>query len=71
MKGELDFYVNWQLKWAVELLKEGKEIGEHLNRFRTGKYREVETAEYLVVDFRGPLRHIFLLMDYYMPCWFR
>ena len=55
VRGELDFYVNSQLKWAVELLKEGKGIGEHLNRFRTGKYREVETSEYLVVDFRGPL----------------
>ena len=55
VKGELDFYVNSQLKWAVELLKEGKDIGEHLNRFRTGAYREVETSEYLVVDFRGPL----------------
>ena len=55
VKGELDFCVNSNLKWAVELLKEGQGIGEHLSRFDTGQYREVETSEYLVVDFRGPL----------------
>ena len=54
--GELDFYINSDLKWSIELLKEGVGIGEHLLRFhkKTGKYREVETHQYLVVDLRGP-----------------
>ena len=55
--GELDFYVNYSLQWAVELLRKGDGIGEHLARFdrNTGKYREVEMKQHLVVDFRGPL----------------
>lgn len=54
--GELDFYVNAELKWSIELLKEGIGIGAHLARFHrtTGKYREVDTREYIVVDLRGP-----------------
>lgn len=56
VSGELDFYVNSELKWALELLKEGIGIGQHLARFHpaTGKYREVDTNQYLVVDLRGP-----------------
>lgn len=54
--GELDFYVNNELKWSIELLKEGIGIGQHLARFHQteGKYREVDTEQYLVVDLRGP-----------------
>ena len=56
VSGELDFYVNSELKWALELLKEGIGIGRHVARFHptTGKYREVDTNEYLVVDLCGP-----------------
>lgn len=54
--GELDLYVNSELKWSIELLKEGIGIGQHLARFHQtkAKYREVETEQYLVVDLRGP-----------------
>ena len=31
--GELDFYINSDLKWALELLREGDSVGEHLSRF--------------------------------------
>ena len=51
--GELDFYINSNLKWSIELLVEGRQIGDHLSRF-AGKYSEVDTQAYLVVDFRGP-----------------
>ena len=53
--GELDFYVKSK-HWGIELLKEGKGIGEHLGRFNngTGKYRKVITKDYYVVDCRGP-----------------
>jgi hypothetical protein len=54
--GELDFYINGNLKWCLELLRCGDKIGPHLARFDTnnGKYRKVDMSDYIVVDCRGP-----------------
>ena len=54
--GELDFYINGDLQWCLELLRQGDKIGEHLKRFdaSVGKYREVQQKSHLVVDCRGP-----------------
>ena len=49
--GELDFYIKNGKKWALELMRDGKKIGEHLDRI-PGKYQNVEADEWLVVDFR-------------------
>ena len=58
ISGELDFYINGRLQWCLELLRNGDKIGEHLARFKpqTGKYRNVEAKDYLVVDCRPPKR---------------
>jgi hypothetical protein len=55
-RGFIDFYVNDRLQWAIELLRQGQVLQEHRNRFHpiNGKYRELPTKEYLVVDIRGP-----------------
>ena len=54
--GELDFYINGELQWSLELLRLGDKIGEHVARFDQyhGKYREVNSKSHLVVDCRGP-----------------
>eukprot|EP00978_Attheya_sp_CCMP212_P021106 scaffold61258_cov52-Attheya_sp.AAC.1 len=54
--GELDFYINGNLKWCLELLRNGEKIGSHLARFnqKNGKYRKVNMSDYIVVDCRGP-----------------
>lgn len=54
--GELDFYINGNLKWCLELLRCGDKIGPHLARFdaNNGKYRKVDVRDYIVVDCRGP-----------------
>ena len=51
--GELDFYINGDLQWALELLRQGDKIIEHVMRFQ-GKYRHVAAKAFLVVDCRGP-----------------
>ena len=53
--GELDFYVNGDLCWGVELLIQGVGVGEHLDRFNSidGRYRTIATKDYAVVDFRS------------------
>lgn len=42
--GELDFYINGNLKWCLELLRNGDKINNHLERFdpSTGRYRNAE-----------------------------
>mmetsp|Transcript_57126 Transcript_57126/g.139235 ORF Transcript_57126/g.139235 Transcript_57126/m.139235 type:complete len:97 (-) Transcript_57126:1895-2185(-) len=35
--GELNFYVNGQLKWALELVRLGSKIGDHVARFEEMK----------------------------------
>ena len=62
VSGELDFYVNSDKQWCIEMLRAGKGVGEHLdllkstpdNNGKKGKYRKVLTKEYYVIDCRGP-----------------
>lgn len=49
--GELDFYIKNGRKWALELLRDGSRLGEHLGRI-PGKYKDVEATAWLVVDCR-------------------
>jgi len=51
--GEVDFYINGELQWALELLRQGSMITKHILRFQ-GKYRHVAPKAFLVVDCRGP-----------------
>ena len=55
INGEIDFYINGNLRWGIELLVSGRGIGEHLSRFTAigGKYAPLNVAAYVVVDFRG------------------
>ncbi|KAJ3388314.1 hypothetical protein HDU80_011724 [Chytriomyces hyalinus] len=49
--GEIDFYLNGNLCWGIELLVNGIGTGEHLSRFSTtGKYFPLGVADYVVVD---------------------
>lgn len=52
--GEIDFYVNGNLRWGIELLVNGDRIIEHMSRFAEpdGKYVKLNPKDYVVVDFR-------------------
>jgi hypothetical protein len=53
IEGEIDFYLNGDLRWGIELLVNGDKIGEHLNRFTlNGKYAALGAKDYVVVDLR-------------------
>jgi hypothetical protein len=54
--GFLDFYINGEKKWAMEFLRLGDRMKQHVERFhpKRGKYRGVQPKEYLVIDCRGP-----------------
>lgn len=55
-RGFVDFYINDSVQWAIELLRLGDRLKQHINRFHpiTSKYRELPTKKYMVVDVRGP-----------------
>jgi hypothetical protein len=53
IRGEVDFWINSELEWAVELLRQGSDKGEHMARFKDkGAYRELQPKHWRVVDFR-------------------
>ena len=56
IKGELDFFINGELRWGIELLIQGRKLKEHRARFiGNGRYVNLTCREYVVVDFRGNL----------------
>ncbi|KAF0707538.1 Aste57867_6593 [Aphanomyces stellatus] len=53
VRGEIDFFVDGDHLWGIELVRCGDKIGEHISRFGpTGKYSGLEAKDYIVVDFR-------------------
>jgi hypothetical protein len=54
ISGEIDFFINGDLRWGIELLVNGGKIGEHMERFSqpNGKYSALNPKDYYVVDFR-------------------
>jgi hypothetical protein len=49
----IDFYINGGLRWGVELVRDGRDIGEHARRFGTdGKYAQFAFNDWRVLDFR-------------------
>lgn len=54
IRGELDFWINSQLNWAFELMREGDRRPQHLERFQPhGVYAALQPSAWRVVDFRS------------------
>lgn len=54
--GRIDFYIDRSVRWGIELLVSGSDIGEHLARVESGgKYYGLAMNDSIVVDFRGNL----------------
>ncbi|POM58376.1 Hypothetical protein PHPALM_36979 [Phytophthora palmivora] len=54
IKGEIDFYLNGDLRWGLELLVNGDKIGELMRRFTPGgKYVALDMKDYSIIDLRG------------------
>ena len=48
----MDFYLNGDIGWGVELTREGSELEERVARFITGRYASFELNFWAVIDFR-------------------
>lgn len=59
--GFLDFYVDDERGWAIELLRDGDKALEHQNRFEQGGiYNAIKEAsnEWAIIDIRSPEREV-------------
>jgi hypothetical protein len=53
VRGRCDFYLNGELRWAIDVLINGSGVGEHISRLESnGKYVGLTYNDYVVVDFR-------------------
>jgi hypothetical protein len=51
--GEIDFYIDGNLRWGIELLIKGSKLKEHISRFEVGGlYYPLAVNQFAVVDFR-------------------
>jgi len=52
-RGFLDFYIDGELQWGFELLRNGDKLQGHIDRFDllSGRYADIPLADYAVVDF--------------------
>jgi len=52
--GYIDFYVDDNLEWGIELLREGYKIAEHAQRFdEGGPYADMDVNDCVILDFRS------------------
>jgi hypothetical protein len=52
-KGFLDFYIDGDIQWGFELLRNGVKLNEHKGRFdaKNGIYKKIPLRDYAVLDF--------------------
>ena len=54
IKGSLDFFINGNLRWGIELMIKGRKLQEHRERFiGNDKYVALGCLQHVVVDFKG------------------
>ena len=54
IEGEIDFYINGDLRWGIEILIKGNRLKDHLARCSPkGKYGPLGMNDYVVLDFRS------------------
>lgn len=52
---EIDFYVNGEFKWGIEISREGDKYKQHRNIFGPGGFYSnlVDGGEHIIIDFRA------------------
>ncbi|KAF8436136.1 hypothetical protein BGX38DRAFT_1215227 [Terfezia claveryi] len=52
-RGYLDFYIDEDLQWGVEIMREGSRMAEHIDRFSpSGRYTRIPCSQWRIIDFR-------------------
>ncbi|KAE9026242.1 hypothetical protein PR001_g12108 [Phytophthora rubi] len=59
VEGEIDFFVDGDHMWGIELVRSGAKIGEHMSRFGPGgNYAGLQSRDYVVLDFRKGVTNV-------------
>ncbi|CAG8814776.1 1029_t:CDS:2, partial [Cetraspora pellucida] len=62
--GFLDFYVNGELCWGIELTREGDRLKKHAERFeQDGEYANIPLKDWAIIDFRHHTKQIISKKD--------
>ncbi|CAG8566911.1 9009_t:CDS:2 [Ambispora leptoticha] len=56
--GFLDFYVNKNFCWGIELTREGDRLKEHAQRFEGGDYADIPLKDWAIIDFRHRTKQV-------------
>ncbi|CAG8554230.1 3495_t:CDS:1 [Acaulospora colombiana] len=57
--GFLDFYINGEVCWGIELTREGERLKEHAERFEEdGEYAEIPLKKWAIIDFRHHTKQV-------------
>jgi len=68
--GAIDFFIDEGLDWGIELLRDGKNLLEHVNRFKEGgHYFEYSMKAFVILDFR-PDNSKPQMKNYEVPVWY-
>jgi hypothetical protein len=60
--GFLDYYINGEICWGIELTREGDLMSEHARRFHEGgEYEEIPLRQWVILDFRHHSKKIMKL----------
>ena len=66
ISGAIDYYINGKYNVGIELMQNGKQLSNHLNRFvNGGEYSDIEN--YLIIDFHEHENDIKGI--YFANCW--
>lgn len=61
-RDRLDFYINGDKNWGIELLREGRGLEDHVDRFEPkGRYFGLQLSQWAVIDFRNRRRQSALI----------
>jgi hypothetical protein len=54
IEGEIDFYIDGNIRWGIEILTKGDRLKDHMARCdpHEGRYAALEMIDYVVIDFR-------------------
>ena len=61
--GYLDFYVNGDLQWGVELVRKGIRLWSYVKHFLSGPYTDIPLKRWAIIDFRANTKGICGLKD--------
>ncbi|KAL7688406.1 hypothetical protein Plhal304r1_c019g0068041 [Plasmopara halstedii] len=63
VKEEIDFFVDGDRMWGIEVVRSGAKIGEHMSHFGSrGKHAGLQSSDYVVLDFCKSIAYVIKIL---------